>query len=137
MVLGCWCRSSRREPGAIHETSVLKAVLLPVPVLVLQDAMASAPADEALPDPSAIHLTLNSAAITELRSAKQQASGGAGGGGLLGPGSSGLAATGGLWRCSAEWAGLSCRHSGAWQLSLVYEPEELARFSLVRRCTWW
>jgi hypothetical protein len=99
--------------------------------------------DNPLPDPSCLHLSINTAALAELRSAKQrqlqegssQAPTGdaaaAASAAVLG--SAGAAATGGLWGCAAEWAGLSCRHAGSWQLSLLYDPEELGHFSMVRR----
>eukprot|EP00775_Hariotina_reticulata_P012730 gene12730-12860_t len=48
-----------------------------------------------------------------------------------GSGPAGLSATGGLWGHSGEWAGLTCQHTGTWQLSLVYEPAELSKFSMV------
>jgi hypothetical protein len=109
--------------------------------------------DDPLPDAACLHLSINADALKELRKQKlkkqqqQQpgisqpdAAAAAAPEGLLG--AAGAAATGGLWGCAAEWAGLSCRHSGSWQLSLLYSPEELGRFSLVRgggaqRCRAW
>jgi hypothetical protein len=95
--------------------------------------------DDPLPDASCLHLSINAAALTELRAMKQKqqqpglsqpGAAAAASAGVLGAG--GAAATGGLWGCAAEWAGLSCCHSGSWQLSLLYSPEELGRFGVVR-----
>jgi hypothetical protein len=99
--------------------------------------------DDPLPDASCLHLSINAAALTELRAMKQkqkqleasQAGAAAATATAAVLGAGGAATTGGLWGCAAEWAGLSCRHSGSWQLSLLYSPEELARFSTVRART--
>ncbi|KAF6260436.1 hypothetical protein COO60DRAFT_891176 [Scenedesmus sp. NREL 46B-D3] len=113
--------------------------------LLLHDLVSSADnPDDPLPDPACLHLSINSAALADLRALKQQqlqpdtsqaptapAAAAAASAAVLG--AAGGAATGGLWGCAAEWAGLSCRHSGSWQLSLLYSPEELARFSMAWR----
>jgi hypothetical protein len=111
----------------------------------LQDLVSCADSpDNPLPDPACLHLSINTAALTELRTMKQKQlqagssqaptiDSAAAAAAVLGTASA--AATGGLWGCAAEWAGLSCRHSGSWQLSLLYDPDELAQFSLVSYST--
>lgn len=89
-----------------------------------QDLAVSSDADDPLPDPSCLHLTLNTAALRDVRTRSKP---GADSTAVLGS----VATTGGLWCCAAEWAGLSCRHSGTWQLSLVYDADELSKFSAV------
>lgn len=100
-----------------------------------------------LPDPACLHLSINVAALAELRTAKQKQLQEGGSQAAIGDaaaaatpaaaavGAASAAATGGLWGCAGEWAGLSCRHRGSWQLSLLYNPEELARFSTVSHCS--
>lgn len=109
-----------------------------------QDLAAGADADDPLPDPCCLHLSVNTAALADIRARATQhtqqdirqqsefttatpaASSAAARGASLT-----ATATGGLWRCVSEWAGLSCRHSGTWQLSLLYDTQELHKFSLV------
>lgn len=83
-------------------------------------------AADPLPDPDSLHLSRDTAALAELRSARQAR---ASAGGPSSGASGGASASGGLWLCSGEWSGLSLHHAGTWQLSLVYGPPELASFS--------
>lgn len=107
------------------------------PLYAAQDLCASSEPDDPLPDPSCLHLSINTAALADIRAKKQ----------LLLPQTqqqqttkdsniatarAGASATAGLWCCAAEWVGLSCRHSGTWQLSLVYDTAELDKFGQVR-----
>ncbi|WIA29988.1 hypothetical protein OEZ86_000086 [Tetradesmus obliquus] len=114
--------------------------------LLLQDLVSAADCPEnPLPDPACLHLSINVAALADLRTAKQKQLQEGGSQAAIGDaaaaataaaaavGAASAAATGGLWGCAGEWAGLSCRHSGSWQLSLLYNPEELARFSTAWR----
>eukprot|EP00878_Enallax_costatus_P013659 GHUV01014282.1.p1 GENE.GHUV01014282.1~~GHUV01014282.1.p1 ORF type:complete len:1109 (+),score=523.65 GHUV01014282.1:500-3328(+) len=121
--------------------------------VLLQDLAAGVDVDDPLPDPSCLHLTLNTAALADIRARAAQhtqqtqpkpqhktqqqtdsdtttpaaSSAATRGAGLT------ATVTGGLWRCVSEWAGLSCRHSGTWQLSLLYDTQELNKFSMAWR----
>lgn len=132
---------------------------LPFP---LQECVLAAGPDEVLPKPDLLVLTLNEPAVQAIRRAKteqqaaaaqehkqQQHGAGAGAGGVTrttssisgGGGSSvvpryDVRATGGLALCSKEWLGLELQHAGSWQLSLLYNGEQLKTFSKVRWCCW-
>lgn len=89
----------------------------------------SADPDEVLPDPTALLITLNKAAINSLRDDQQRK--------LRALAEAGPAAAArqqpavGLVLCSKEWAGLELQHTGSWQLSLVYNDEQLRFFGQV------
>ena len=126
--------------------------MIGVPAPIAQDLAAGVDIDDPLPDPSCLHLTLNTAALADIKARAAQntqqtqpkpqnkaqqrmdseaAPAAASSAATRGAGLT-AAVTGGLWRCVSEWAGLSCRHSGTWQLSLLYDTQELNKYSMVR-----
>jgi hypothetical protein len=136
----------------MHADSLLAAACLPA---CLQDCVLSAGPDEVLPDPEALLLTCDTAELASKRRQVQErqqqrqpaqqgwgsaAAAGAGGsvpGAVSGAGSVprdaplDARATGGLLACSGEWVALQLRHTGSWQLSLVYNDEQLRTFTKV------